>query len=522
MAAWDDKTIEARAQGAEQARAAHLPYIHRCHEMVSPWRLDTPRAAANAFEKLYDSTGATQHQRSAARLQSAVTPALQRWFELEAGPLVPEQVREELNRQLEPITAMIHATLDASAFHIASIEAYGDLLIGTSAMLATEGDGYMPINWQAAPAHFLAFENGPGGRADNVYYKRRYPAWILDQHWKGAAWSEKTRRLIGQNSTDPVEVRQSSYFDPETRTWRMAVQELDTDGSPVVWDKNRDRTNPWIITRYWTSPGDPWGRGPVMLALPDIRTANKTVEMLLTSAAYALAPPLLVAHDGVVNPDTLSLSPRALIRVSRTGGPMGPSVAPMNLGQGFDVGEVALQDLREMITKNLYGSSLPPPTGAVRSASEIIERTRDLASDQAAAFGRLNHEHVPQVVARVIDVLDRMKVASVEWDKLQIDHFIMRVKLTSPLARAQNLEDVQTIAQFSEIAMAIGGKEAFMVIANTEDGLPRLAKLMGVPMWFIRTPQARAALAEAAGQVVAANIAQGAPPAEAVAGLAAA
>lgn len=516
MAAWDDKTIEGRSSSAEQQRAANLPYIERCHEMVSPWRLNGGRASAAAFEKLFDATGAIQHQRSAARLQSAVTPPLQRWFELEAGPLVPEDVREELNRQLEPITALIHATLDASAFHIASIEAYGDLLIGTSALLATEGDDHMPIKWQAAAAHFLAIENGPGGRADNVYFKRKYPAWILDRHWPGAHWSSKTSRLIGAKATDEIEVRQSSYFDEETRTWRMAVQELETDGSPVVWDKNRDRTNPWIITRYWTSPGDPWGRGPVMLALPDIRTANKTVEMLLTSAAYQLAPPLMVAHDGVVNPDTMTLNPRGLIRVSRTGGPMGPSIAPLMMGGNIDVGQIVLQEMRDQITKNLFGTSLPPPSGAVRSASEIIERTRDLAADQSAAFGRLNHEHVPQVVARVIDVLDRMKVAGFIWDQLRIDHFIMRVKLTSPLARAQNLEDVQTIAQFSELAVAIGGKEAFMVIANTEDGLPRLAKLMGVPMWFIRNKQARAALAESVGQLVAANIAQGGSPADAL------
>jgi hypothetical protein len=92
---------------------------------------------------------------------------------------------------------------------------------------------------------------------------------------------------------------------------------------------------------------------------------------------------------------------------------------------------------------------------------------------------------VPQVVARVIDLLDRRGVYGISWDELKIDQLIMRVKVTSPLARSQNLEDVQTIVQFWELAKSVGGEEAFIHIANTEDGLPRLAKLMGVPLWAV-------------------------------------
>lgn len=500
---WSDKLIDQRAQASEASRTRILPYVRACLAMVMPWRLDVGPHNGREFEQLYDATGAIQVQRSAARLQRDLTPPFQRWCELEAGPLVPENAVEALNRQLAPITSVIHASLDASAFPSASIEAYSDLLISTGALLATEGDDNMPINWTAAPAWALAFENGPGGRADNVFFKKKFPAWILPSHWKGAAWSEKTRRLIAEGSADTIEVRQSSYYDPDLGGWRIAIQELGGGSCQVVWDNARDRTNPWVIFRYWTTPGDPWGRGPVMLALPDIRTANKTIEMILTAAAYALAPPLMVMHDGVVNPDTMSLSPRALIRVARTGGPMGPSIAPLNLGSNVDMGQLILQDQRENITKSLLGGQLPPESGAVRSASEIIERTKQLQYDAGAAFGRLNHEFVPQVIARVIDVLDRRKVVGFNWSELKIDQLIMRVKVTSPLARSQNLEDVQTITQFWEIAKAIGGEQAFFHVANLEDGLPKLAKLMGVPLWAVNDEQTRSMLAKAAGSMIA-------------------
>lgn len=517
---WDDKTITARAEAAETSRRMIGSYIERCMEKVAPWRLPGNRGS-QAFEQLFDSTGPVNHQRMASRIQRDVTPPFQRFMELEAGPLVPDNVVEQLNRQLEPITKIIHATLDASAYPIASLSAYGDMGISTGALLANEGDDNMPIRWDAAPAWALGIEEGPGGRVDNTFYCRPYPAWILARHWPQAQWSEKTRRLIEAQDTTKIEVRQSTYYDPDLGIWRVAVQELGAHGNPVVWDKARDRTNPWIVFRYWTSSGDPWGRGPVMLALPDMRTANKTVEMVLTAAAYQLAPPLMYAHDGVVNPDTMTLSPRALIRVQRTGGPLGPSIAPLNLGSNVDMAQLALTDMRESITKQLMGAQLPPDSGAVRSASEIIERTKQLQFDAGAAFGRLNHEYIPQVIARVIDLLDRRKVAGIQWDQLKIDHFIMKVKLTSPLARGQNLEDVQVILQFFEAVKAVGGEEAFHYVAS-QDSWPRIAKLMGVPLWAVNDEAMRAQLADAVGRIAAKTIAGGdaqgnPPPAEALA-----
>jgi hypothetical protein len=498
MARWDDKTITRRAAAAQQMRARILPYVKACLQMFMPWRLDAPTGGA-VFEALYDSTGPTSLQRGASRFQRDVTPPFQRWFELEAGPLAQGDI-EAANRVLEGTSRLIGAALDASSFHVASLESYADLFIGTAALLGLEGDDRMPVRWIAAPAWALAFEDGVGGRADNVFWEKDFPAYSLPDHWKDAHWSEKTRKLIDGGEDAKVRVRQSSYYDADTAVWRLAVQEA--SDFAVVWDNDRDRTNPWTITRYWTTPGDPWGRGPAMLALPNVRTANKAVEMILTAAAYQLAPPLMYAHDGVVNPDTMSLSPRALIRVARTGGPMGPSLAPLPIGGNVDLGNIVLEDQRMSIKRDLLDTQLPPDTGPVRSASEIVQRSKDLQYDGGAAFGRLNHEYAPQVVARMIDLLDRRKVATINWTQLQIDQLTMKVKLTGPLARGQNLEDVQTIVQFTELVASLGGEEAVHVICNTQDGFTKLGKLMGVPMWWMNDEETRHTFLKVVGKVV--------------------
>lgn len=496
MAQWSDKLVCERQRAAESARAPILPFIRECLAFAMPWRLPGQQGIG-AFNRLFDSTMLTNTQEAANKLQQELTPPFQRWGELEAGPLVDPTQIEAVNRALATPTDVVLASLDASAFHQKSLEAYGDFLVGTGALLSREGDDDVPIVWNAASPWTLAFEEGPTGRVDNTFWRKRFPATLLNGHWPLAQWAPATRQLIQDGKTDKVEVSQVTYYDADIRGWRLCVMENER----CVFDSARDRTNPWIIFRHWTSPDSPWGFGPLMMTLPNIRTASKTVEMVLRAAAFALAPPLQILHDGVVNPDTLRLAPSALIRVARTGGPMGPSISPLEIGGNVDVSQIVLEDERGVISKVLGNADTPPAAGAVRSATEWIQRTKDAQYNNGAAFSRLNHEFVPQVWARTIDLLDRKKVTTIDWSTLKVDQLVMKVKMTGPLARAQNLNDVQTVVQFWELARSIGGQAAFTQIANTSDGLPRLAKLMGAPLWAVNDEATRKLLAQAAGAI---------------------
>ena len=56
-----------------------------------------------------------------------------------------------------------------------------------------------------------------------------------------------------------------------------------------------------------------YGRSPVAKALPDIHTANKVVELILTNASIAATGIWTAEDDGVLNPATIRLVPRAII-----------------------------------------------------------------------------------------------------------------------------------------------------------------------------------------------------------------
>ena len=501
MAAWNAKTINERSEAAFQARKAMQPYIERALQYAMPWR--HPRAKSGAiFEGLFDSSGLTGAHKFPGRVQMDVTPPSQRWYQLEAGPLVAEEHRERVNRQLDLATTVSHRILDASGFHKASKESYADLGIGTGALLALEGDDNEIMRWHAVPPWQLGIEEGPSGRIDNVYWKRTYPAWQLPRLWKEARWPEAIARKVREESRDPVMMLQASYYDVEIAAWRYAVVCCESGGSGEIVAEFINRTNPWNVFRWWTTPDSPWGVGPLMLTLPDIMTANKAVEMILKAAAYALAPPLMVAHDGVVNPDTLRVAPHSLIRVARTGGPLGSSIQPLDMNGRVDLAQLALTDVRQSIAQHPLSRQLPPESASVRSPTEIVERMRDFAFDTGSAFGSLNYEFVPNVVARVLDIADRKKIPGMDFEALKIDQLVLQVKITGPLARSQSLADVESVARYLEILNAFLGREGMMAVANVEE-LHRLQSLLGAPNWINRPAADREKMLQALGEAAA-------------------
>ena len=78
------------------------------------------------------------------------------------------------------------------------------------------------------------------------------------------------------------------------------------------------------------APGEGYGRSPVMKALPDIKTANKVVELVLKNASIAVTGIWQADDDGVLNPAAVKLVPGAII--PKAVGSAG--LAPLQCGHG--------------------------------------------------------------------------------------------------------------------------------------------------------------------------------------------
>ncbi len=119
------------------------------------------------------------------------------------------------------------------------------------------------------------------------------------------------------------------------------------------------KMSPWVISRYMKVAGEIYGRGPLITALPDIKTLNKTKELLLKNASLAVAGVYTAADDGVLNPNTVKIVPGAIIPVARNGGPQGPALLALPRSGDFNVSQLIINDMVQNIKRILLDECQP-------------------------------------------------------------------------------------------------------------------------------------------------------------------
>jgi hypothetical protein len=192
------------------------------------------------------------------------------------------------------------------------------------------------------------------------------------------------------------------------------------------------------------------------------------------------------ADDGVLNPQTIKIVPGAVIPVARNGGPQGESLRALPRAGDFNVSQIIINDLRMNIKKTLLDESLPPDNMSARSATEVVERMKELAQNLGSAFGRLINETMIPIVQKTLEVMNESGMITLP---LKVDGQEVKVTPTSPLAAAQNMEEVNSIMQFAQVAQSMGPEGQLAV--KTGEMIDYLADKMGVPASIRTTPMER-------------------------------
>ena len=242
--------------------------------------------------------------------------------------------------------------------------------------------------------------------------------------------------------------------------------------------------------------GEVYGRGPLVTAIPDIKTLNKTLELLLKNASLSIAGVYTAADDGVLNPQTIRIVPGAIIPVARNGGPQGDSLKMLPRSGDFNVAQIVINDLRMNVKKILLDDTLPPDNMSARSATEIAERMRELSQNLGSAFGRLIAETMVPLVARVMHVMDERGLIAMP---LRVNGLEVKVTPVSPIAQAQNMGDIEKITQWVQLSSSLGPEGQMAV--RTGSIADYIADKLGVPANLRTTLEERQQMMEQAAQV---------------------
>jgi hypothetical protein len=145
--------------------------------------------------------------------------------------------------------------------------------------------------------------------------------------------------------------------------------------------------------------------------------------------------------DGVTNPYNMTIAPGVVIPVG-SNNTNNPSIQRLDTGTNLALAQFEINELQLAIKLALF-SDLRDPTGPVRTATEVAIEQRELAKRIGSAFGRLQTEVLIPVLKRVVAILTRRGLIV----PIELEGRDVKVKFTSPLARAQDGEDLLAVQQ---------------------------------------------------------------------------
>lgn len=499
MAQFTPHEIMKRAEKADARKNQWRSIYEECYEFALPQRnlysgfYDGKSPGQDKMARVFDATAINSTQRFANRIQSALFPPYRNWCRLQNGNEVPEDRQEEIGQALDYYTETMFDVIRQTNFDLAMSEFLLDLCVGTAVMLIQPGDDDAPVRFTAVPQYLVSLEEGPYGVVDNVYRRMRVRVDVIQRQWPDAKLPEDLARKAVDQGDEEIELLEATVWSEQMQTYcyhLVYAKDKKAAGASDLVYRTMD-VSPWIVARYMKVAGEVYGRGPLVSALPDIKTLNKVKELVLKNASIAVAGVYTAADDGVLNPQNIAIAPGAIIPVARNGGPNGASLQPLRSAADFNVGQLVINDLVMGIKKMLLDDTLPLDTQSARSATEIVERMKELSQNLGAAYGRLITECMMPMVNRILYVMNEKDLVDMP---LKADGKVVRVVPVSPLAQAQNMDDLRNVLEFAQIAQTAGPMG--QVAINQDAMLDYIVEKMAVPRSIINSQEEREAIVQ--------------------------
>jgi hypothetical protein len=448
--------------------------------------------------QIFDETAVVAAPEAASKVLGALAPTYQRWGSLKSGSDVPVKERERVDRQLEDINVGAFEDINNSDFYQEAHDAMQDCLVGTGVLEMMPGPATKPLLVQAFPLTDVVIDKGPFGGVDGVYYCKKVQAGMAPVEWPLAKWPAEFQRLMRQDPLKEVEFLVATYRD-----WSKPSVEVTK--RCVIWKEKKEKvleqrwegmgSNPFIVFRWGKSSGEIWGRGPLLNALPSIKTLNLTVQLILENAELAITGMWQADSNSVVNPSNIQLIPGTIIPIAPNSNGLQPLTSPGN----FDVANLILNDMRMNVRRALYADQFGSLDKTPISATEAALRQQDMADRIGASFGRLQRELVVAVIRRVIWIQryqGRIEVPAINGRAVKIDPI-------SPLARAQRNEDIMAIERMGAQLTQMYGPQALMIVTDPAETAKHIADLLGVPKQIVRDKAQMKAVMEQVQQAAA-------------------
>jgi hypothetical protein len=481
---------EARRTRALADKGIWDTIYNEAHDYSTPYR----RPAANLgqahkrIDHLFDPTSVVSTFRGAGKLQQDLFPPGQPGFRLQPGAVTEYAMKgkpadlEAMRRRLDMLTNQMTPFFQTGEWDTATSELCLDLYIGTGCLLPIMGDDRKPVRFLCLPIEEYALAPGAYGDTAALFWTSKMPAAEIKKSFPKGKFPDEFNQQLKNSPWEPVELRQDFIEEHSgANRWKMIVTVAGSK-QPVI--EQRYRTKPFAAARYYRVPGETYGRGPALMALPFAKTLNKAMEITLKSSAIQMLGIWGYRPGGTFNPNMARLAPGQFWPMQATGGVMGADVMRLDTSAGrLDVANIVLQELRTQVQQALHDDRLPEGFGTPRSAAEVVARMSQVKADYVGAFGRMINEVMPVIVPRVAEILYKQKLIDVDLD---FNELLLKTEVTSPLAHALKVEKHKGTVEAMQMVAMLEGPEAVARRWKMDELVPEMIRDLGQSSLYVR------------------------------------
>lgn len=476
--------VEMLLRRYDAARKRRQPWENlwqECYDYALPQRGDfmgTATPGVRQTSRIFDATAMDAADQLAASMLGNLTPTWSQWFGLKPGPDLSDTEAEAIAPVLERAGKTIQDHFDRSNFAVEIHQCYLDLIVGGTASLffeEAEPGGFSAFNFSAIPLTHAILEEGENGLLDGAFRQMRM---TLEQiRGRYTLITELPYEILKRANRDPQDkFKILEAVLPDGLIYSYYALMIEDGSKPYLLASGRFENSPLISFRWLKSPGEIYGRSPIMSALPDIKTANKVVELILKNASIAVTGIWQADDDGVLNPANIELTPGSII--PKAVGSAG--LQALQMPGSFDISQLVLDSLQARIRHALLADRLAPVTVTRMTATEVLERSAEMSLLLGATYGRLQSELLTPLIKRAFAILKRRG----EIPDLALDGRLVSVDYRSPLARYQGQRNVQNTLSWISSVLSMGPEAAGAI--NLPQAARFLGEALGVPSDLIR------------------------------------
>lgn len=475
------------------------PYLQEAYKYIFPNRESfySSTSAQSKTDEIFDETALIGGIQFANNLQSLLMPPYRRWVEIVAGDLltqssvITDDEIKQINENLQDVTKTLFRNISSSNFNYVINESFQDICIGTAVIALNEGDLDNPFEFVSIPLKDICFEEDSKGNLENFWHKIEVKISDIKNKWPTAKLSMSITDSLRSDPNKRIELIEACVCSPENEDGFKYIYYVSTaDGKEEIVSPIFREFNPFTAARYSKMPGEVWGRGVGLLALPSIKVLNKAQEFILRAAKFKAIPAFMSVNTDTFNAYNVRIEPGSIIPYRPDLGGHAPieqipNGGDPNFTQMFI--EERRASLRELFFSNPLGQPGETPN---QTATEASLRQQNFMRQNGAAIGRLAYEFIIPLVNKMLIILKRKGLiknikSSLGTHEVSIKNKTVTFKYLSPLLSQQNDNDAQKLIQYLQVLMQSFGPNA-LVSLNIFKLPSRVAELMGIDLDLVK------------------------------------